>query len=65
MCECGHGFDTSGIHLVHCPFRGQWITTHDAILNITYAFAQESGHIVWKEQWYALHQKFHYEPIFT
>jgi hypothetical protein len=29
-CECGHGLDVSGMHLAHCPFRGQRIATHDA-----------------------------------
>jgi hypothetical protein len=22
MCECGHGLDTSSMHLTHCPFGG-------------------------------------------
>jgi hypothetical protein len=25
---------------------------HDAIKDVIYAFAQESGHTVWKEWWY-------------
>jgi len=45
-CECGHGLDAFGTHLVHCPFQGQRITTHDAIRNIMYAFVRKSGHIV-------------------
>jgi hypothetical protein len=36
-CECGHGFDASSIDLRSCLFRGQQITTHDAIKNIVYA----------------------------
>jgi len=38
-CECGHGLDTSGMHLTCCLFGGQWIATHDAIQDIMYAFA--------------------------
>jgi hypothetical protein len=30
-CECGHGLDAFGTHLIRCPFGGQWITTHDTI----------------------------------
>jgi hypothetical protein len=51
--ECGHGLDASSTHLIHCAFGGQRITTHDAIRNIMYVFAWESGHSVWKERWYA------------
>jgi hypothetical protein len=36
-CECGHGLDAFGMHLVRCPFRGQQIATHDAIQNVMYA----------------------------
>jgi hypothetical protein len=53
-CERGHGLDTSGTHLACCLFGGQQITTHDAIWDITYAFAWKSGHIVWKERWHTL-----------
>jgi hypothetical protein len=48
MCECGHELDTFGTHLVHCMFEGQQIATYDAIRDIMYALAQESGHVVWK-----------------
>jgi hypothetical protein len=30
-CDCGHRLDTSNMHLVHCLFKGQRITTHGAI----------------------------------
>jgi hypothetical protein len=30
-CECGHELNTFGTHLTRCLFRGQQITTHDAI----------------------------------
>jgi hypothetical protein len=53
MCECGHWLDTFGMHLAHCPFRGQQIATHDAIKDVTYIFIQESEHDVWREWWYA------------
>ncbi len=41
-------------HLTCCSFRGQQIPTHDAIKNVMYALAQESGHDIWRERWYAL-----------
>jgi hypothetical protein len=53
-CECGHGLNTFGTHLTWYPFGGHQIATHDAIKNIMYAYAQESGHIVWREWWYTL-----------
>jgi hypothetical protein len=53
-CECGHGLYASNTHLTRCSFEGQQIVTHDAIQNVMYFVVQESGHIVWKEQWYAL-----------
>jgi hypothetical protein len=53
-CECGHMLDPSNTHLVHCPFGGQWIATHDPIWNVMYAFTWKNEHIVWKERWYAL-----------
>ncbi len=53
MCECGHGLDAYGMHLSR-SFKGQWIATHDAIKDVIYAFARESGHNVWREQWNAL-----------
>ncbi len=37
MCECGHGLDAFGTHLVHYSFGGQRIATHDAIRNVMYA----------------------------
>jgi hypothetical protein len=49
-CECGHGLDASNMHLTHCPFRGQPITTHDAIQDVMYALVQKSGHALWREQ---------------
>jgi hypothetical protein len=52
-CEYGHGLDTFGMHLVHCAFRGQHITTHDTIQNVMYALNQENEHVVWREWWYA------------
>jgi len=54
MCECEHRLDAFNTHLVFCSFGSQWITTHDAIRNIMYVFVQKNGHIVWREQWYAL-----------
>ncbi len=54
ICECGHGLDASGTHLVCCPFGGQWIATHDAIWNVMYALVQETGHTKWREWWYTL-----------
>ncbi len=30
-CECGHGLDTYGTHIICCLFGGPWITTHDTI----------------------------------
>ncbi len=54
MCECGHGLDASNTHLTGCPFGGWRIATHDTIRDVMYAFVQESGHVVWREQWYAL-----------
>ncbi len=53
-CECGHGLNAFDTHLVHCPFGGQWISTHDVIRNVMYALVKKKGHIVWKERWYAL-----------
>jgi hypothetical protein len=38
-----HGLDACGMHLVHCPFGGQWIATHDAIQHVMYAFVRKSG----------------------
>jgi hypothetical protein len=34
----GHGLDAFGMHLACCLFRGQRITTHNAIRDIMYAF---------------------------
>jgi len=56
-CECGHSLNASGTHLTHCLFRGQQITTHDAIWNVMYTFVWKSGHVVWKELWYTLTSK--------
>jgi hypothetical protein len=53
-CEYGHGLNTFGVHLVHCAFRGQQITTHDTIQNVMYALSRKNGHVVWREWWYAL-----------
>jgi hypothetical protein len=39
MCECGQGLSAFGTHLVHCMFRGQRITTYDAIRDVMYACA--------------------------
>ncbi len=30
-CECGHGLDVFGTHLIHCMFRSEWISTHAVI----------------------------------
>jgi hypothetical protein len=51
-CECGHRLDASGMHLIHCLFKGQQITTHDTIWNVMYAFAWKSEHIVWRKLWH-------------
>jgi hypothetical protein len=53
-CECGHELEKFGTHLFHCPFERQWIATHDTIQDVMYAFIQENGHDVWREQWCAL-----------
>jgi len=53
-CECGHGLDAFGMHLIRCTFGGKKIATNDAIQDIIYVLVQESGHVVWKEWWYAL-----------
>jgi len=47
--KCGHKLHTSNMHLVDCPFKGQQIITHDTI--------QESGHDVWRKQWYTFTSK--------
>ncbi len=65
MYECGHRLDTFGMHLGHCPFRGQWITTYDVVWNVMYAFIQESGHTVGENGGTPLHHKFHYQLILT
>jgi hypothetical protein len=54
MCECGHGLDAFGTHLVCCAFGSQQITIDDTIQDIMYSLARKSGHIVLKEWWYAL-----------
>jgi len=64
-CESGHRSDASSMHLVHYPFGGQQITTHDTIQNTMYVLAWKSGHIVWKERYTPLHQEFHYKLIST
>jgi hypothetical protein len=38
-CECGHMLDACNTHLVHYPFGGQWIPTHDTIRDVMYALA--------------------------
>jgi len=53
-CDYGHGLNVSSMHLICCPFGGQQITTHDTIQGVMYALTQESGHIIWKEGWYAI-----------
>jgi hypothetical protein len=30
-CECGHGLDVFGTHLIRCLFGGQQIATHEVI----------------------------------
>jgi hypothetical protein len=52
-CECGNGLGAFNTHLTCYPFGGQ----HDAIRNVMYALVQESGHIVWREWWYAFMSK--------
>jgi hypothetical protein len=54
MCECGHWLDAFDMHLTHCPFGGQRITTHDTIWDVMYVFAWESGHVVRKKWWYTI-----------
>jgi len=46
------GLNASGMHLAHCLFGGQWITTYDAIKNIMYALVQKNGRDLWREQSY-------------
>jgi len=65
MCECGHGLDAFGTHLGHCPFGGQWITTHHTIQNVMYDFIQRVGMLYGESDGMFLHQEFHYESIFT
>jgi len=60
MCECGHGLNTSNVHLIHCPFGGQQIATHDGSQNIMYVFIQKNGHVIWRERCTPLHQEFRY-----
>jgi len=64
-CECGHGLDAFGMHLVHCLFGGQQIITYDAIWDVMCALAWKSGHVVWKSSGTPLHHEFHYNLIFT
>ncbi len=65
MCECGHGLDTFGTHLVRWLFGGQWITTHDVIQDIMYASFEKMGMLYGESNGTPLRQKFHYELIFT
>jgi hypothetical protein len=46
------------MHLIRCPFKSQRIATHDVIRDVMYALTQKSGHVVWKERWYALMLRF-------
>jgi hypothetical protein len=57
MCECEHGLDASSMHLTRCLFGGQWITTHDAIINIMYVLIRKNGHNVWRKRWSAFTSK--------
>jgi hypothetical protein len=50
-CECGHGSDTFGTHLVRCPFGSQRIATHDTIQDVMYALVWKSWHAIWKKRW--------------
>jgi hypothetical protein len=42
------------MHLLHYLFGDQWIVTHDAIQDVMYVLAPESGNFVLREWWYAL-----------
>jgi hypothetical protein len=57
MCECGHGLDAFGMHLVCCSFGGLQIATHDVIRDVMYVFIQDNGHAIWREEWYVLTSK--------
>jgi hypothetical protein len=48
MCECGHGLDAFGTHLICCAFGSQRIAIDDTIQDIMYSLAWKSGHIVLK-----------------
>jgi hypothetical protein len=37
-CECGHGLDAFGMHLVSLPFGGYQIAAHDVIRDTMYVF---------------------------
>ncbi len=50
---CTDRLDTFGTHIVHCPFGGQWIVTHDVIQDIMYVFPWKNEHDVWRKWWYA------------
>jgi hypothetical protein len=65
MCECGHGLDAFGTHLVRWLFGGQWITTHDAIQDVMYASFEKMDMLYGESSGKPLCQKFHYELIFT
>ncbi len=59
-CECGHGLDAFGTHLAGCLFRGQRITTHDAIRDMMYALTTK---MYGKSDGMPLRQEFHYEWV--
>jgi hypothetical protein len=53
------------MHLAHCPFKGEQITTYNAIQNVMYALTRKNGHAIWREQWYALTWRISLQPIST
>jgi hypothetical protein len=53
------------MHLAHCPFKGEQITTHNAIQNVMYALTRKNGHAIWRERWYALTWRVSLQPIST
>jgi hypothetical protein len=65
MCECGHRLDESGMHLVHCPFGGQRIVTHDAFETSCMPLLERMGLLYGESGDMPLRHEFDYEPIFT
>ncbi len=63
MCECGHGLNAFGTHIVCCPFGGQQIAT--PLETSCMPPLERMGMLYGESDNTALCQEFHYEPIFT